>query len=96
MKTNLAPSSLTYADAFGISWSRGQFRVAPGSPLRPTSRSRAALLFCYGEALRLPPTPEEVETVLAELAVGVSPAHRAAFEVQGTILRAAAREYYAV
>lgn len=86
---------LSFSDAYGISWARGQFRVAARSPLRSSTRKAARLIALYSEAQPLPPTPEEVETLLLEIEDTVPAADLFNFVVQGVILRATAREYFA-
>lgn len=91
----VALGALAYSDTYGISWVRGQFRVASHSPLRASTRSAAQLLVLYTEPHPLPPTPEEVETLLLEIEQTVPARDIISFTVQAVILRATAREYYA-
>jgi len=87
---------LTYCNTYGISWGRGQFRVAAHSPLRASNRTAALLLALYTEPHPFPPTPEEVETLLFEIEETVPARDIFNFTVQAVILRATAREYYAL
>lgn len=73
---------------------RGQILLAPCSPLN-SSPEWLPLVDLYAEDCPLPPTPEEVATLLTELLrLGPQQIDVEEFEVQAAILRAAARQYF--
>lgn len=78
----------------GAFWAHGQFWLARGSPFNPLRR-RVPLLSSYDEPRPRPPTPGQVDGIVALLGPTVSSGDRNAFEVQAAILRATAKEYYA-
>lgn len=53
------------------------------------------LLQCYDEAWELTPTPDAIEMIVRDLVATVPREDQFEFDVQATILRAAAREFHA-
>lgn len=86
---------LSFISAFGIAWRAGGIWIAPGSSLNPHPRAPCLLHAAYEQRFPVPPSPEELAIVLAELAAEIPAEQQAEFEVEARILRAAAQTYYA-
>lgn len=80
----------------GVFWTFGDFWLAHGSPLNPRPGRYVHLLDCYDGPGRLPPTLEEIERMLSVLEMVVVAEEQKNFAVQSAVLRATAREYFAI
>ena|SRR5690349_21412410 len=84
----------SYCEAFGISWRGHQIWLAAGSPLNPCPRAPLPLVLAYDHVHPMPPTPEDIATIVSELAGRIRAEDSAEFDIYAALLRATARDYY--
>lgn len=91
---NAEPRESIGAATGRVFWANGRIWITC-NPDPHRRRRRVPLVHSYEETSPLAPDPETIERIVAELVASIPREERFEFDVQATILRAAARESHA-